>query len=59
MKKNNQNPAATNARHNPHVSQSGGQRPENKDNLDSRKKEEQDSKGKDTTHNTKENHSQK
>ena len=29
------------------------QRPENKDNLDSRKNEEQDSKGDDTTHNKK------
>ncbi len=39
------NPDAKNGRHNPHVSQSGGKRPENKDNLDSREGEEQEFKG--------------
>jgi hypothetical protein len=34
------------------------QRPENKDNLDSRKNEEQDFKGDDTTHNKKDHHNQ-
>jgi hypothetical protein len=34
-------------------------RPENKDNLDSRKNEEQDTKGDDTTHNKKEHRSEK
>lgn len=33
------------------------QKPENKDNLDSRKNEEFDTKGDDVTHNTKEHHS--
>jgi hypothetical protein len=33
-------------------------RPENKDNLDSRKNEEYDFKGNDITHNKKENHSE-
>jgi hypothetical protein len=33
-------------------------RPENKDNLDSRKNEEYDFKGGDVTHNKKENHSE-
>ena len=33
-------------------------RPENKDNLDSREGEEQDTKGDDTTHNKKEKHIQ-
>jgi len=53
MKTENQNPAAQNVRNNPHASQSGGKRPENKDNLDSRKNEEQDFKGDDVTHNRK------
>jgi hypothetical protein len=35
------------------------QRPENKDNLDSRKNEEQDVKADDITHNKKENKNQK
>jgi hypothetical protein len=34
-------------------------RPENKDNLDSRKNEEQDNKGDDITHNQKEHRSEK
>lgn len=34
-------------------------RPENKDNLDSRKNEEQDTKGDDTTHNKKDHRSEK
>jgi hypothetical protein len=58
MKTNNQNPNVQNARTNPHVSQSGGKRPENKDNLDSREGEEQETKGDDVTHNKKENHSE-
>jgi len=53
MKQNNQNRDVKNARSNPNASQSGGHRPENKDNIDSRKNEEQDFKGDDTTHNTK------
>ena len=36
------------------ASTSKQQKPENKDNLDSRKNEEQDFKGSDTTHNSKE-----
>lgn len=53
----NQNKNASNVRTNPKVSQSGGKRPENKDNLDSREGEEQDDKGDDVTHNKKEDHS--
>lgn len=53
MKQNNQNRDVKNVRSNPNASQSGGHRPENKDNLDSRKNEEPDFKGDDTTHNTK------
>ena len=53
-----QNVNAHNARTNAHVSQSGGKRPENKDNLDSRANEEQDNKGNDVTHNEKEKHSE-
>ena len=34
-------------------------RPENKDNLDSRKNEEQDTKGDDTTHNKKDHRNEK
>jgi hypothetical protein len=56
---NNQNQDAKNVRTNPHASQSGGKRPENKDNLDSRKNEEQDTKGDDVTHNEKEVESEK
>lgn len=54
MKTNNQNANANIVRTNAHASQSGGSRPENKDNLDSRKNEEQDDKGNDVTHNEKE-----
>ena len=54
MKKGNQNRDIKNVRHNAHASQSGGRRPENKDNLDSRANEEQDDKGDGTTHNAKE-----
>ncbi len=53
MKTNNQNQNAQNVRTNPHASQSGGKRPENKDNLDSRVNEEQNFKGNDVTHNQK------
>lgn len=53
MKTNNQNQNAQNVRANAHASQSGGRRPENKDNLDSRANEEQDFKGNDVTHNRK------
>jgi hypothetical protein len=59
MKHNDQNKNVKNVRTNPNASQSGGQRPENKDNLDSRKNEEQDFKGKDVTHNEKEKKSAK
>jgi len=59
MKTTNQNKHVQNVRINPHVSQSGGKRPENKDNLDSRKNEEQDTKGDDETHNKKETQSEK
>lgn len=51
---NNQNPNVSNVHTNAHVSQSGGKRPENKDNLDSREGEEQETKGDDVTHNEKE-----
>ena len=54
MKMNNQNESVKNVRHNAKVSESGGKRPENKDNLDSRSGEEQDFKGKDVTHNKRE-----
>ncbi len=53
----NQNENVQNVRTNAHASQSGGKRPENKDNLDSREGEEQDTKGDDVTNNKKENHS--
>jgi hypothetical protein len=59
MKTNNQNPQVSNVRTNAHASQSGGSRPENKDNLDSRENEEQDDKGDDQTHNKKEVKSEK
>lgn len=50
----NRNQTANNTRTNPGVSQSGGKRVENKDNLDSREGEEQEIKGDDITHNKKE-----
>jgi hypothetical protein len=47
------------AQHNPKAnSNSNNHRPENKDNLDSRKNEEYDYKGNDITHNKKEQHSE-
>ena len=55
-KPHNQKQDVQNVRTNAHASQSGGSRPENKDNLDSRKNEEQDDKGNDVTHNKKEGH---
>lgn len=55
----NQNQDIKNVRTNAHASQSGGKRPENKDNLDSRENEEQDFKGDDTTHNKKVNKSER
>lgn len=54
MKTTNQDHHSNNMRNNPRASQSGGKRPENKDNLDSRENEEQDNKGDDVTHNHKE-----
>ncbi len=54
MKAQNQNRPANNTHNNPKVSQSGGKRPDTRDNLDSRNNEEQDFKGDDTTHNKKE-----
>jgi len=59
MKTNNQNRGNQNenVRTNAHASQSGGSRPENKDNLDSREGEEQETKGDDVTNNKKEHHS--
>lgn len=53
MKTQNQNQDAKNARTNPKVSQSGGKRPETRDNLDHRSNEEQEFKGDDVTHNEK------
>jgi len=53
MKHNDQNRNVKNVRTNRSASQSGGRRPENKDNIDSRKNEEQDFKGDDITHNHK------
>ena len=47
------NNPANNARSNPHNSETG-KRPDERDNLDSRKNEEQDSKGDDLTSNKKE-----
>lgn len=54
MKTQNPNQNPNNVRQNPDVSKSGGKRPENKDDLDSRKNEEQEYKGDDVTHNEKE-----
>ena len=54
MRTNNQNQSVKNVRTNSKVSESGGRRPENKDNLDSRSGEEQDFKGGDITHNKRE-----
>ncbi|RYE19282.1 MAG: hypothetical protein EOP51_20210 [Sphingobacteriales bacterium] len=54
MRTNNQNQSVKNVRNNSNASQSGGRRPENKDNLDSRSGEEQDFKGEDVTHNKRE-----
>lgn len=54
MKTPNQNKSVSNTRVNPKVSQSGGKRVENKDNLDSREGEEQNTKGDNVTHNKKE-----
>lgn len=59
MKTNNQNNNVQNVRTKAAASQSGGKRPENKDNLDHREGEEQDDKGGDVTHNEKEVHSKK
>jgi hypothetical protein len=59
MKTNNVHRETNNVRANPFASQSGGKRPENKDNLDSRENEEQDFKGKDVTHNKKDVKSKK
>jgi hypothetical protein len=53
MKPQDQNKTVNNTRNNSPASQSG-KKPETRDNLDSRKNEEQDDKGKDTTHNKKE-----
>ena len=54
MKTQNPNQHPNNVRTNPKASQSGGKRPENKDNMDSRSGEEQDFKGDDVTHNKRE-----
>lgn len=54
MKSQNVNHNANNVRTNPKASQSGGKRPDTRDNLDSRKNEEQDFKGDDMTQNEKE-----
>ena len=54
-----QNKNVKNTRTNAKVSQSGGKRVENKDNLDSREGEEQDDKGEYVTHNKKDVHSKK
>ena len=54
MKKNSNTPA-TNAK----TQKDRHMRPENKDNLDSRKNEEQDKKGDDITHNKKETKNEK
>jgi hypothetical protein len=53
MKSPNQRPDTNNSRSNAKASQSGGKRPENKDNLDHRGNEEQEKKGGDVTHNKK------
>lgn len=59
MKTTNQQTRINDVRKNPNMSQSGGKRPENKDNLDDRKNEEQDFKGDDVTHNHKDVKSEK
>ena len=59
MKSQNPNQSANNTRINPKVSQSGGKRIENKDNLDSRSGEEQEIKGDDITHNQRETKKEK
>jgi len=59
MRTNNQHQQPNNVRTNAHASQSGGKRPENKDNMDSRENEEQDDKGKNSTHNKKDVKSKK
>jgi hypothetical protein len=59
MKTQNPNQHPNNVRTNPKASQSGGKRPENKDNMDSRSGEEQDFKGDDVTHNKRETKEEK
>lgn len=59
MRTNNQNQSVKNVRHNSKASESGGRRPENKDNLDNRSGEEQDFKGGDVTHNKRETKEEK
>lgn len=54
MRTQNPNQHPNNVRTNPKVSQSGGKRPETRDDLDSRSGEEQEYKGDDVTHNRKE-----
>ena len=58
MKQHNQNENANNVRTNAHASQSGGHKPENKDDLDSRQHEEQTITGEDITHNEKDKKSE-
>lgn len=59
MKTQNPNQNPNNVRENPDASQSGGKRPENKDNMDSRSGEEQELKGDDVTHNKRETKEEK
>lgn len=59
MKTQNPNQNPNNVRKNPDASQSGGKRPENKDNMDSRSGEEQELKGDDVTHNKRETKEEK
>ncbi len=54
MKKNESMPSTS-----PKVQKDRHMRPENKDNLDSRKNEEQDVKGDDVTHNKKDHRNEK
>ena len=54
MKKNETMPSTS-----PKVQKDSHMRPENKDNLDSRKNEEQDVKGDDVTHNKKDHRNEK
>lgn len=56
MKAHNNSQKQATPKLNPKISQAGAHRPENKDNLDSRKNEEWQKKDDDITHNEKKTH---